>query len=234
MSEEIQVAADGSVDFDFGFDKFKAMGFQFEGRLIQCRIEQPKEAEYSFVDKRNGQTVTKKAKPQLVLLIEPLTFQTKSGNPIPEYLPLTHNVRSKLGIFIEHLRNLGVTLGNDPTQIEGRVFEWEVKEVDFGGSEPTRVNVPIGVVDALGAGSTPVMATAPISKFADFTKEQKAEIAELLNGVMASEALATVAPSAYGKNPKVIAGIADKTLLNVLEGDNLLRMEDGRFYATAA
>jgi hypothetical protein len=65
MSEEIQVAADGSVDFDFGFDKFKAMGFQFEGRLIQCRIEQPKEAEYSFVDKRNGQTVTKKAKPQL-------------------------------------------------------------------------------------------------------------------------------------------------------------------------
>lgn len=245
--EELTITEDGEVDFDFGFENFRAMGFQFTGMLKQCRIKQPTVEEYSFIDKRSGNTVTKKAKPQLELLIEPLSFATKSGNPIPEYLPLTHNVRSKLGIFVEHLRNLGLTLGNDPSRIEGMVFEWETKEVDFGGAEPVKVNVPIEVsgataTGAAGAsgkagvassGSRASAGPAPSPKFA-ISSQEAAALALSLHGVATGHELQAVARSSFGNNPRVIAGVADKTLITLLTDNGMLtRSDNGEYHATA-
>jgi hypothetical protein len=235
--EEIRINEEGDVDFDFGFENFRAMGFQYTGVLKQCRVKQPEKAEYSFVDRKTGTTVTKKAKPQLELLIEPLSFATKSGNPIPEYLPLTHNVRSKLGIFVEGLRNLGLSLGNDPSRIEGTVFEWEVKEVDFGGTEPVKVNVPIEISGA-SATSAPVARTSAPAHTAGrptLTDEDKVRLATVLSGVSQGSELAAVAGSTFGSNARVIAGIADRTLITSLVEDGLVSMgADGQYTAAAA
>ena len=137
-------------EFDFGVENFKAMGYTFTGVVREAKIDQPADgAMFEWVDKASGESRSAPAKPQLTILIDPTDHETKSGNPIPQYMTLTRNVRSKLGLFIEALNDLGINLQADPSILEGKHFEWEVKEVSFGGSEPTRVTVPIGIVDAL-------------------------------------------------------------------------------------
>ncbi len=137
-------------DFDFGFENFRAMGYTFTGVVREAKVSHPSDGEvFEWVDANSGETRSAPAKPQLQILIDPTDHETKSGNPIPQYLNLTRNVRSKLGIFIEALNELGINLQADPSILEGQHFEWEVKEVSFGGAEPTRVTVPIGIVDAL-------------------------------------------------------------------------------------
>lgn len=137
-------------DFDFGFENFRAMGYTFTGIVREATVTHPEDGDvFEWVDKASGESRSAPAKPQLTILIDPTDHDTKSGNPIPQYMTLTRNVRSKLGIFIEHLNELGINMQADPSVLEGKHFEWEVKEVSFGGSEPTRVTVPIGLVDAL-------------------------------------------------------------------------------------
>lgn len=234
--EEIQVGPNGEVDFDFGFDNFRAMGFQYTGVVKKCCIEQPApgKEEYSFVDHKSGKTITKKSKPQLTILIDPTDHVTKSGNPYPEYFGLTHNVRSKLGIFVEHLKSLGISLGADPSKIEGMEFEWEVKEVDFGAGQPTRVTVPVAIVDAL-SGTQLSLAPAPAASAnrSGLSNEQMAELAIVLSGSDQATALASVARSTYGTNPAVIAGVADGSLINTLSQKGLLQVNDGKYLAAA-
>lgn len=231
--ETINTNENGEVDFDFGFDNFRAMGFTYSGVVKQCRIQQPEKAEYSFIDKKTGKTITKQAKPQLVVLIEPTDHVTKSGNPYPEYLPLTHNVRSKLGIFVEGLKNLGISLGANPEKIEGLEFEWEVKEVDFGGNEPTRVNVPIAQVDALSKTALGQAAPAVSAARSGLSADEKSELAIVLSGATKDTSLASVARSTFGGNPAVIAGVADGSLIQTLQNEGFLTVDNGQYLAAA-
>ena len=223
-------------EFDFSFGNFRAMGFQYTGIVKQCRVEQPREATFTFVDKRTGESVTRPAKPQLVMLIQPTDHATKSGNPYPEYFPLTQNIRSKLGIFVEHLQKLGLDLGKNPSALEGKEFQWEVKEVSFGGTEPVRVTVPVAFVDAL---TTTTKAAAPSAapaatggaKFDDATLD---DLAALLDGKAKTGALAAVAASSFSGSPKVVAGIADGSIIRLLISSGRLAEDNGSFTAVAA
>lgn len=225
------MTTEGEVSFDFGFDNFRPMGFTYTGVVVSAKIEKPKKETFTFtVTNKDGSTreVTKEAKPQLVVLIAPTDHETKSGNPYPEYLPLTHNSRSKLGIFIEHLKNLGISMGNDPSKLEGMEFQWEVKEFDFGGKEPTRVACAVAMVDALsGTKSTPAPSGTVATKTSSFDGIDIEAIAQALDGVSKSEALTTA--MGVSRDPRVIAGMADNSLVEYLVEQGLISNGGGTY-----
>lgn len=218
--DEITITEDGEVSFDFGFDNFRPMGFTYTGVITSAKIERPKNETFSFVDKRTGATVTKDAKPQLVVLIQPTDHKTKSGNPYPEYLPLTHNSRSKLGAFVEALKNLGITFGADPSKLEGMEFQWEVKEMDFGGAEPTRVACAVAVVDDLAKAAVKTTASPARDRYADLPL---AAIGAAVDGRDPADWM--VLATAVSKDPRVIAGIADGSLVERLRAEGYVSRE---------
>ena len=228
QAEAIKMAEDGSVDFDFGFDNFRPMGFTFDGVVIGAAIEKPKSSTFTFTDRKSGKEVTKDAKPQLIILVQPLDHTTKSGNPYPEYLPLTHNSRSKLGIFIEHLKKLGVSLGNDPSSLIGREFTFEMKEVSFGGVEPTRVMVPIGLIDDLNRSETP--SQNGVVKGNPFASLDLETIVSALDGTDTNDALMAVTSKV--RDPRVIAGMADGSLVRYLKEGGYIEQDGERYVAT--
>lgn len=214
--------------FDFGFDKFRAMGFTFQGVVEECRIQQPREATFTFVDKKSGEKVTRPAKPQLVLVVRPLDHQTKSGNPYKDFFALTQNTRSKLGVFVEHLKNLGIDLGTNPSILEGKEFEFEMKEVAFGQGEPTRVLVPIAHLDALNAKT----ADAPVAeKQADTDFLDLAAV--VLDGATKATALSKLVGSTLASNPKAVAGVADGSLIQRLTSSGRMTVDENGTYVKA-
>lgn len=212
--------------FDFSFDSFRPMGFQYSGVIRSAKVEQPKEATFSFKD-REGKTVTRASRPQLVVLIDPIDFSTKTGNPIPEYLPLTQNSRSKLGAFVAALHDLGIDLGSDPTKLEGMEFEWEVKEINFGGDQPTRVNIPVRRLDSL---------TNETTKAPTMSMDKMRVVAAAIHGTDRSSVLAALAGHTdLKRDAKVIAGVADQSLIRELVAAGLVVVgEDGTYTAVTA
>lgn len=228
----VENETNSEAEFDFGFDNFRPMGFTFDGVVVEARIRKPEKETYSFENpNKPGQMIVKEAKPQLVLLVQPTDHKTKTGNPYPEYFPLTHNTRSKLGLFVESLRNLGITLGNDPSVLEGREFRFEIKEVDFGAPKLTRVMCPVGVVDALSRSESAAVTSdsEPASAFDSMDADTLSAIAAALDGVRKEDGL--VAAGGVSRDARVIAGMVSGELPAYLEKFGLLSTEGDTYVA---
>ena len=227
MSKET-INAEG---FDFSFDSFRPMGFTFTGIVESCKVENPKSETITFTDKATGKEVTRDAKPQLVMLVRPTDHTTKSGNPYPEYFPLTHNTRSKLGLAIQHFRDLGINLGGNPEQIVGMEFEFERKEVMFGGRE-VQVLVPIGLVDDVARASHGTAASAPAAARDPFADIDLEGLARILNGETKDTALKSISGSSHAANPRLISAIVDGSVFDRLISDGLMTLEGTTYVAS--
>jgi len=219
-------------EFDFSFDSFRPMGFTFTGIVESCKVENPKSETITFKDPRTGESVTRDAKPQLVMLVRPTDHTTKTGNPYPEYFPLTHNTRSKLGLAIQHFRDLGINLGGNPEQIVGMEFEFERKEVAFGGRD-IQVLVPIALVDDVARAnrSATSSASTPVARdpFADI---DLGGLATVLDGESKDSALRKISGTSFAANPKLISAIVDGSVFDRLIVDGLLSLEGTTYVAS--
>lgn len=224
-------------EFDFGFENFRPMGFSFDGIVLQAAIENPKEATFKFENpNKPGQFIEKEAKPQLVILVQPTDHETKSGRPYPEYMQLTYNLRSKLGVFMEHLRNLGINIGKDPSILVGKEFKFEIKELDFGGRQPTRLMCPVGFVDDITRATTSAelanVRSQDSSPYDSIDEELLRSVAQVLDGRSTDDGLTQA--STVSRDPRIIAGMVDGSLISYLESYGLLTTEDNSYVAGPA
>lgn len=207
------------AEFDFSFENFREIGFEFDGTVTTAEVRAI--PEQTFERKDGSGSFTRPPHNQLVIWAKPVNGDPEKGDYkiLDVEYKATLNKNSILGRFVEEAAKAGVKF-KKPSELIGRTFHFErLENVKFGRMEAN----PFFVIRSEDKGAAGVTSKPAASM--SLSDEVAAQLAQILNGVETSGAIAAVTASPLKTDAKVVGAVASGAAVRELVSRGLIKAD---------